>query len=82
MAAVSDLDIGKDICKILHLDPGKVRDITIFVKTGDAVMVQVDMYLQDREVNPLLKALKDYKGDGEDKVKDDTDGETLIHFNQ
>jgi len=85
MAVISDLDFGRQVCKILKLDASKVKDLTIFIKTGDVVMVQADMYLQDTEAPQVLKAMKDFvsdnKEDGENKATD-KDGETLVYFNK
>jgi hypothetical protein len=79
MAAISDMDFGQQLCKILKLDPGKVRNITIFNRINEPVMVQVDVYLQDIEAPRILKAMKDFVSD-EVKTDMEVDGEKLIHF--
>lgn len=76
--AISDIDFGAQICRILKLDPSKTRDITIFVKSESAVMVQVDQYLQEQEAGKIIKALKDFVSDDDEKVE--STGEKLIHF--
>jgi len=60
MAVVTDREFGCELCKVLHLDPKKTRDIIIENKIEDVVMVKVTQYLQKEEGDELLLVLKKY----------------------
>jgi len=72
MAAVSgDGDFGIELCKVLGLDPKKVKNIIITCKADSAVMVHTHSYLQDTETEGLLRLIEKYhlEENAEDKNK-------------
>jgi len=54
-------DFGKQLCKILGLNGGKTRTITISCLPNDVVLVTVEQYLQDTEADKLIPVLKEYR---------------------
>ena len=61
MAALHDRDLGKDLCKILGLDPGKTRDIIIKNPINDWVTVEVTQILLKSEADKLIEVLSEYE---------------------
>jgi hypothetical protein len=61
MAAISSEKFGVKLCEILKIDPKKTKTITIKVPPCDAVMVTVDFYLQDTEVEKVTNLIKEYR---------------------
>ena len=60
MAAISgDGDFGIELCKVLNLDPKKVKDIVIVCRANDAVKVHTISYLQDTETEGLVNLFRD-----------------------
>jgi len=63
-------DFGLELCKILKLDPGKTRTITIVSPVDDFVHITVEQILQEDEADKLIKVLMkfQYAEDGTDKT--------------
>lgn len=81
------MDLGQELCKVLHLDPSKTKNIVISCKMDSVVMVHVTQYLQDYEVKPVLDILNKYKlepkpDDGTNEKPTEDTGDTLINFMQ
>ncbi len=64
MAVVSGLGFGRDLCKVLKLDPAIVSHITIDVGFNDVVKVLVKRYLTIEESEELTSLLQQRGKDG------------------
>ena len=61
MDFVTGEELGKDLCKVLNLDPNKVKDITITGSAGGEAVVDVRMYISEEEGSLLKEVLKHYR---------------------
>lgn len=61
MAIAADRELGIRFCKILGLDPIKVRGITLVVAPGDAVIAEVEIYPDEEDMRLIELELKRYK---------------------
>lgn len=59
--AIEGTNFGLDLCKVLNLDPKKTRTITIISAPNDAVMVNVEQYLQDSETQGVIDIIMKFK---------------------
>jgi len=72
MAVISGVgDFGIELCKVLGLDPKKVKNIVITCKADSAVMVHTHSYLQDTETDGLLRLIEKYhlEENAKDEIK-------------
>ncbi len=54
------LDFGKQVAELLHEDPSKVRSINLFAVHDDVIIITVERFASEEEVEDLTDLLKQY----------------------
>lgn len=61
MAAISGIDIGKEICEALGIPIKGIKNIDIHIPADDAVTVGITKYVSPESMKKITEVIKHYQ---------------------
>ena len=61
MSKLSGAEVGKEVCKILGLNPNNVAKVDILLRAGEAGRIEIIRYIDSTEKGRLLEILEKYE---------------------